>query len=66
MLTAMFNSVPPVPTTAEGRPFIDRDGKRFGGVLSFLRTGKPPKLPASGRDLAMLLEEADFYQVRRR
>ena len=64
MFTTMFSGVLPLATTAEGRPFIDRDGARFGAVLSFMRTGKPPKLPASGVDLATLLEEAEFYQVR--
>ena len=65
MLTAMFSGALPLTCTADGRVFIDRDGEHFGTVLSFLRTGTCPKLPASGGELAKLLDEAEFYQARR-
>ncbi len=65
MLTAMFSEALPLISSADGRVFIDRDGERFGTVLSFLRTGACPELPASGAELAKLLDEAEFYQARR-
>ncbi len=65
MLTAMFDGDLPVSRTAEGRAFIDRDGERFGAVLSFLRTGDTTELPVSGSELAKVLAEAEFYQARR-
>ena len=64
MLTAMFDGEVPVSRTSEGRAFVDRDGERFGVILSFLRADARPKLPASGSELARLLEEAQHYQVR--
>ena len=63
MLTAMYSGAPPF-TTAAGRPFIARSGEHFGVILSFVRTGTPSELPASGADLSKLLEEAEFYQAR--
>ncbi len=65
MLTAMFSGALPLTCSADGRVFIDRDGERFGTVLSFMRTGACPELPASGAELAKLLDEAEFYQARR-
>ena len=65
MLTAMFQSDIPLARTAEDRAFIDRSGQRFGTVLDFLRTGACPELPTSRHHLALLLEEAEFYQARR-
>ena len=64
MLTAMFGGDLPVLRTAEGRAFIDRDGERFGAILSFMRIGASAKLPTSGSELAELLTEAEFYQAR--
>ena len=64
MLTAMFDGDLPLAKTPDGRAFIDRDGGQFGVILSFLRNGTCPRLPASGSDLAELLDEAQFYQVR--
>ena len=62
MLTAMFTGDLPLSRTLEGRLLIDRDGNRFGAVLSYLRAGECD-LPTAGRELAKLLEEAMFYQV---
>ena len=64
MLTTMFSVALPLTSTADGRIFIDRDGERFGTVLSFLRTGTCLNLPVSGAELAKLLDEAEFYQAR--
>ena len=64
MLTTMFNGHLPAIRTPEGRPFIDRDGDQFGTILSFLRTGASTKLPGSGSELAVVLEDAEFYQGR--
>ena len=64
MLTAMFNGDLALIRTPEGRVLIDSDGDRFAAVLSFLRTGACTQLPASGSELARLLEEAEYYQVR--
>ena len=63
MLTVMFTGALPLVRTPEGRLLIDRDGDRFGTVLSYLRAGECG-LPTSGRELAKLLEEAMFYHVR--
>ena len=65
MFTAMFSGDLAVTRTPEARAFIDRDGERFGPILSFLRTGLRPELPASGPDLARMLDDAAFYQARR-
>ena len=64
MLTAMFAGALPLTCSADGRVFIDRDGERFGTVLSFMRTGACPELPACGAELSKLLDEAEFYQAR--
>ncbi len=65
MLTAMFSGDLAVTRTPEDRAFIDRNGKRFGAILDFLRTGDCTELPASGPELARMLEETEFYQARR-
>ena len=66
MLAAMFSPTPPLLRTAEGRYYVHRNGERFGTVQSFVSTGTCPELPASGGELAKLLDEAEFYQARRR
>ncbi|XP_021406491.1 BTB/POZ domain-containing protein KCTD7 isoform X2 [Lonchura striata] len=42
MLAAMFSGRHYIPTDAEGRYFIDRDGTYFGDILNFLRSGDLP------------------------
>ncbi len=66
MLTAMFGGDLPVSRTPEDRAFIDRNGKHFGAILDFVRTGDTTELPTNGPELAMLLDEAKFYQARYR
>ena len=65
MLTAMFTGDLPVIRTSKDPAFIDRNGKRFGAILDFLRTGDCTELPVRGSELANVLEEAEFYQARR-
>ncbi|KAM4820688.1 BTB/POZ domain-containing protein KCTD7 isoform 2-T2 [Thomomys bottae] len=59
MLAAMFSGRHCIPTDAEGRYFIDRDGTHFGDVLNFLRSGD---LPPRERVRAVH-REAQFYAV---
>ena len=42
---------------------IDRNGKHFGSILSFLRDGSIT-LPESRRELNELLQEAKYYCVQ--
>uniref|UniRef100_A0A670K180 BTB/POZ domain-containing protein KCTD7 n=1 Tax=Podarcis muralis TaxID=64176 RepID=A0A670K180_PODMU len=59
MLSAMFSGRHYIPTDAEGRYFIDRDGKFFGDVLNFLRSGD---LPPRERVRAVY-KEAQYYSI---
>ena len=59
MLAAMFSGRHRVEQDSLGRYFIDRDGKLFHHVLTYLRHDKLPP-----PDLAVdVLEEAEYYQV---
>ncbi|XP_040490931.1 BTB/POZ domain-containing protein KCTD7 isoform X1 [Ursus maritimus] len=59
MLAAMFSGRHYIPTDAEGRYFIDRDGTHFGDVLNFLRSGD---LPPRERVRAVY-KEAQYYAI---
>ncbi|XP_015450102.1 rab5 GDP/GTP exchange factor isoform X2 [Pteropus alecto] len=59
MLAAMFSGRHHIPTDAEGRYFIDRDGTHFGDVLNFLRSGD---LPPRERVRAVY-KEAQYYAI---
>ncbi|XP_059754200.1 transmembrane protein 248 isoform X2 [Balaenoptera ricei] len=59
MLAAMFSGRHYIPTDAEGRYFIDRDGAHFGDVLNFLRSGD---LPPRERVRAVY-KEAQYYAI---
>lgn len=59
MLAAMFSGRHYIPTDAEGRYFIDRDGAYFGDVLNFLRSGD---LPPRERVRAVY-KEAQYYAI---
>ncbi|XP_031823743.1 BTB/POZ domain-containing protein KCTD7 isoform X3 [Sarcophilus harrisii] len=59
MLAAMFSGRHYIPTDAEGRYFIDRDGTHFGDVLNFLRSGD---LPPRDRVRAVY-KEAQYYAI---
>ncbi|XP_060612902.2 BTB/POZ domain-containing protein KCTD7 [Anolis sagrei] len=59
MLWAMFSGRHYIPTDAEGRFFIDRDGTYFGDVLNFLRSGD---LPPRER-VRSVYKEAQYYSI---
>ncbi|XP_064652497.1 BTB/POZ domain-containing adapter for CUL3-mediated RhoA degradation protein 3-like [Lineus longissimus] len=63
MLRAMFSGRMEVLTDQEGWVLIDRCGKPFGTILSFLRDGTVA-LPESKRDLQELLTESKYYLVQ--
>nr|XP_020729669.1 rab5 GDP/GTP exchange factor isoform X3 [Odocoileus virginianus texanus]XP_020729678.1 rab5 GDP/GTP exchange factor isoform X3 [Odocoileus virginianus texanus] len=59
MLAAMFSGRHYIPTDAEGRYFIDRDGTHFGDVLNFLRSGDlPPR-----EHVRAVYKEAQYYAI---
>ena len=59
MLAAMFSGRHRVEQDSQGRYFIDRDGKLFHHILTYLRHDKLPQ-----PDMAVdVLEEAEYYQV---
>ncbi|XP_050177870.1 BTB/POZ domain-containing protein KCTD7 isoform X1 [Myiozetetes cayanensis] len=59
MLAAMFSGRHYIPTDAEGRYFIDRDGTYFGDILNFLRSGD---LPPRER-VRSVYKEAQYYSI---
>uniref|UniRef100_A0A8C9EQ56 BTB/POZ domain-containing protein KCTD7 n=1 Tax=Pavo cristatus TaxID=9049 RepID=A0A8C9EQ56_PAVCR len=59
MLAAMFSGRHYIPTDAEGRFFIDRDGTYFGDILNFLRSGD---LPPRER-VRPVYKEAQYYSI---
>ncbi|OQR67700.1 BTB/POZ domain-containing protein KCTD1-like, partial [Tropilaelaps mercedesae] len=62
-LGKLFNgSIPIVLDSLKQHYFIDRDGKMFRHVLNFLRTGSLV-LPTDFAELALLVEEARFYDI---
>ena len=42
--------------------FVCRDGKMFGHILNFMRTGRP-LLPEGFDQFELLLEEARYYEL---
>ena len=62
MLGRMFKGDLPSAKDAQGNVVIDRDGKLFRYVLSFLRSSKLI-LPENFNELSLLQEEAEFYQI---
>ncbi|XP_005093190.1 BTB/POZ domain-containing adapter for CUL3-mediated RhoA degradation protein 3 [Aplysia californica] len=63
MLRAMFSGRMDVLHDVEGWVLIDRCGKHFGTILSYLRDGSI-MLPESCRELNELLQEAKYYCVQ--
>lgn len=60
MLEAMFSGRSPTRRDAEGRFFIDRDGRHFGHILNYLRDGTlPASMPSAAR--RELERECSFY-----
>ena len=62
MLGAMFSGRHEVPPDEEGCVFIDRDGKHFGTILNFLRTGTLD-MPSSTKAVSELKREMEYYQL---
>uniref|UniRef100_A0A8C4R8F7 Potassium channel tetramerization domain containing 6b n=1 Tax=Eptatretus burgeri TaxID=7764 RepID=A0A8C4R8F7_EPTBU len=62
MLGAMFHGDLPTARDSQGNYFIDRDGSLFRFVLNFLRTSVLT-LPQDFKEIDLLREEADFYQI---
>jgi len=62
MLSAMFAGQIPVKLDDNGCVFIDRDGKFFKQILTFLRNGGLD-LPADRSKCYELMKEAEFYQL---
>mmetsp|Transcript_55268 Transcript_55268/g.140138 ORF Transcript_55268/g.140138 Transcript_55268/m.140138 type:complete len:289 (-) Transcript_55268:89-955(-) len=60
MLSAMFSGRIPTRRDAEGRYFIDRDGRNFHHILNFLRDGKYP-VALARREREEVVREASFY-----
>uniref|UniRef100_A0A4W4HIP5 BTB domain-containing protein n=2 Tax=Electrophorus electricus TaxID=8005 RepID=A0A4W4HIP5_ELEEL len=58
-LADMFNGPPKLRKDAEGRYFIDRDGKHFGSILEYLRTEEIPT-----KHLQEVHREAVYYDVK--
>ena len=63
MIGAMFSGELTSTKDNRGNYVIDRDGKLFRFVLNFLRSDKL-QLPEDFKELEMLLEEAEFYQIK--
>ncbi|KAK3756083.1 hypothetical protein RRG08_017302 [Elysia crispata] len=63
MLRAMFSGRMDVLHDVDGWVLIDRCGKHFGSILSFLRDGTIT-LPDSRREQDELLQEAKYYCVQ--
>ncbi|KAH9394419.1 BTB/POZ domain-containing adapter for CUL3-mediated RhoA degradation protein 3 [Tyrophagus putrescentiae] len=63
MLRAMFSGRMEVLKDDDGWVLIDRSGKHFGTILTFLRDGSVP-LPVDQRELQELFVEAKYYLVQ--
>ena len=62
MLGRMFSGDLPSTKDSQGNFLIDRDGELFRYILTFLRSSKPV-LPEDFKEMEMLKEEAEFYQI---
>lgn len=66
MLAKMFSGDTELPAAyrdSQGRFFIDRDGKHFSTILSYLRQ-QPFDLPTTRADRDALAEEVRYFQVQ--
>ncbi|XP_045930385.1 BTB/POZ domain-containing adapter for CUL3-mediated RhoA degradation protein 2-like [Micropterus dolomieu] len=63
MLKAMFSGKKEVFTDKEGWILIDRSGKHFGSILSYLREGTVT-LPKGHQAIQELLAEAKHYLIQ--
>ncbi|XP_002735696.1 BTB/POZ domain-containing protein KCTD6-like [Saccoglossus kowalevskii] len=62
MLGSMFSDRMPTKMDDRGNYVIDGDGKLFRYILNFLRRSKLT-VPDGFKELDMLADEADFYQI---
>ncbi|TNN01522.1 hypothetical protein fugu_010927 [Takifugu bimaculatus] len=58
-MAELFRGQSKLPTDAEGRYFIDRDGRQFGAILEFLRSDLLPT-----EDIREVHAEAVYYNIR--
>ncbi|XP_075993259.1 BTB/POZ domain-containing adapter for CUL3-mediated RhoA degradation protein 2 [Genypterus blacodes] len=63
MLRAMFSGKKEVFADREGWILIDRSGKHFGSILSYLREGSVT-LPSGRQGVSELLAEAKYYLIQ--
>lgn len=61
--SAMLSGQYPIVKQPDGSLFIDRDGKHFGSILSFMRSGYLAK-PKDRVDRKELLLEAEYYCLK--
>ena len=61
MISTMFSGNYPLDKDAEGRYFIDREGKQFSYILNYLRD--PIKFTIPVNSIPPVLVEAEYYQV---
>lgn len=62
LLADMFGDFTELVKDAQGRLFIDRDGKLFSHILNYLRTDLLV-LPAQFKEIHALLHEAEYYKL---
>jgi len=60
--SAAFSGRHEVRLDDDGYYFIDRDGKHFGAILNFLRTGKV-RVPSRAEDAEDFMDEVEFYML---
>jgi len=61
--SAMLSGQYPIVKQIDGSLFIDRDGKHFGSILSFMRSGYLAK-PRDRVERKELLLEAEYYCLK--
>lgn len=61
--SAMLSGQYPIVRQSDGSLFIDRDGKHFGSILAFMRSGYLAK-PTDRVERKELLLEAEYYCLK--
>ena len=65
MLAAMFSGKFKLSTDSDGCYFVDRDGKLFGIILSWLRMARVPSRSLSPEEVQELIEECIYFGLVR-